>query len=182
MVRFACVAHVRAAMAHKHDAGCAGSSRVYVGNLDWGVEEADLRAFFADCGNVLDANVAYHPDGRSKVRIALAPARAEPCLRCDAHSPSPPPSPRWGILVLGCCRAGRECLRAACLRPVRLCRATDAACLRAFASIVEFQWPREAEAAIQRKHDAELNGRKVTCRVVRTGRPPTRGRCTHALT
>ena len=48
------------------DPDFVGNNKFYVGNLDFGVEEDDLRALFADIGEVGNVSIITGPDGRSK--------------------------------------------------------------------------------------------------------------------
>lgn len=48
------------------DPDFVGNNKFYVGNLDFGVEEDDLRALFADVGEVGNVSIITGPDGRSK--------------------------------------------------------------------------------------------------------------------
>lgn len=41
-------------------------TRVFCGNLAWKVDDAQLREHMSACGTVVEAKVAYNPDGRSK--------------------------------------------------------------------------------------------------------------------
>ena len=40
---------------------------VYAGNLSWNVKDEDLLEYMLQAGDVVDAKVMSHPDGRSKV-------------------------------------------------------------------------------------------------------------------
>mmetsp|Transcript_17606 Transcript_17606/g.24828 ORF Transcript_17606/g.24828 Transcript_17606/m.24828 type:complete len:229 (-) Transcript_17606:126-812(-) len=48
------------------DANFMGAAKFYVGNLDFGVQEEDLREVFAAVGEVGDVSIVTSPDGRSK--------------------------------------------------------------------------------------------------------------------
>lgn len=43
-----------------------GTAKFYVGNLDFGVNESDIRGLFAEVGNVGDVSLVTGPDGRSR--------------------------------------------------------------------------------------------------------------------
>ena len=43
-----------------------GDTKFFVGNLDFDVEEDDLREIFAEVGEVGDVSIVTQPDGRSK--------------------------------------------------------------------------------------------------------------------
>nr|GMD65477.1 nucleolin 1 [Ipomoea batatas] len=43
-----------------------GSKSLFMGNLSWSIEQADVENFFKDCGEVKDVRFASHPDGTFK--------------------------------------------------------------------------------------------------------------------
>lgn len=51
---------------NNRDADFTGHAKFYVGNLDFGVVEDDLRKLFADVGEVGSVHIVSGPDGRSK--------------------------------------------------------------------------------------------------------------------
>jgi len=53
-------------IAKGRDPDFVGDTKFFVGNLDFGVEESDIREIFADIGEVGDVALVTGPDGRSR--------------------------------------------------------------------------------------------------------------------
>jgi len=55
--------------------GLKGSAKLVIGNLDYGVSEADLRELFGEFGQIIDATINYDISGRSLGKADLTFAR-----------------------------------------------------------------------------------------------------------
>jgi hypothetical protein len=65
-----------------------GASKFYVGNLDFGVQEEDLRKLFGELGPVGGASIVMGPDGRSKgfaFVTMMDEDMDEKCMKLDGH-------------------------------------------------------------------------------------------------
>lgn len=73
-------------IANGRDPDYVGDTKFFVGNLDFGVEEDDLRQIFAEVGEVGDVSIVTQPDGRSKgfaFVTMMDEAVLEQCLALD---------------------------------------------------------------------------------------------------
>jgi predicted Zn finger-like uncharacterized protein len=73
-------------IANSRDPDYIGDTKFFVGNLDFGVEEADIREIFAEKGEVGDVSLVTGPDGRSRgfAFVTMMDEKVlEECLKLD---------------------------------------------------------------------------------------------------
>ncbi len=70
------------------EADFIGNAKFYVGNLDFGVTEGDLRTLFAEIGEVGAVSIVTGPDGRSKgfaFVTMMDDEVTDQCMALDGH-------------------------------------------------------------------------------------------------